>query len=150
LFVHGPDDSDVQAQSVCVQGLRSLERQRSIRARNCELVGARLDSGVHRVVFNPAEMCWRLPVLMADHGEQIEVISRLRSRGILVSNHYFPASFLGVEGLTAARRIGLGAINLFVDGRSTTEELKMACECISEVAAKRASGRAGAIEAGAS
>ena len=88
-----------------------------------------LSEKVPYVRFDQDETCWRLPVLMKNHIDQLEVMSRLRSEGTLVSNHYFPASYLfGDDSTTNAREIGLLALNFWVDRKTDHEQIKRICD----------------------
>jgi dTDP-4-amino-4,6-dideoxygalactose transaminase len=112
-----------------VKNLRRLPDQRAARRRTYQIYQAHLKEGLNYVRFSPNEMCWRLPILLDNHQQQVALVEKIRNRGMLISNHYFPASYLfGDAGPARAREIGLRAVNFWVDEKAKPEHIPMICE----------------------
>lgn len=130
LYVHsGAVDEKASERTAdflqCLDDERSQRHQR-VRLYNGALVGV---SGL--VGFSADEMCWRLPLLLRDHSAQLLALSNVRGRKQLISNHYFPASFLfGDDTCETARQIGLRAVNLWIDDRIDEEGILDTCRVI--------------------
>jgi hypothetical protein len=79
-------------------------------------------------------MCWRLPILLDNHQQQVALVEKIRNRGMLISNHYFPTSYLfGDAGPAGAREIGLRAVNFWVDEKAKPEQIPMICEEVNAI-----------------
>ena len=77
------------------------------------------------VGFAAGDLPWRLPVLTPGHAVQAAAIRRLRAAGVLVSNHFFPASHvLGDATPGHAREIGLRALNFWLDEKATPDSIE--------------------------
>ncbi len=79
--------------------------------------------------FSQNEVCWRLPVLLNHHNQKLALIEKLRKQGLLISNHYFPASHIfGDDSPVNAKEVGLRAINLWVDKNVSPEDIRIISE----------------------
>lgn len=102
-----------------VAQLRSLPDQLYARGSVYKSYKSHLSEAVRYMRFSPTDMCWRLPMLLDNHRQQVDLIARMRRNGILISNHYFPASYLfGDSSAVNARKIGLRAVNFWVDEKA--------------------------------
>lgn len=112
-----------------VENLQRLPDQREGRRRIYQIYQSHLRESVNYVRFSPNEMCWRLPILLDSHQQQVKLIEKFRRRGMLISNHYFPVSHLFGDARPAcARAIGLRAVNFWVDDQAKPEQIPMICE----------------------
>jgi hypothetical protein len=118
-------------------GLRELSAERALRYANYLAIADDLAPTTPFVRFSPDEMCWRLPVLLRDQEVRQSVVERVRARGALISDHYFPASFLFGQpgGCPNARAIGLRAANLWVDEKARDMPVDWIAEQINAAAA---------------
>ena len=111
-----------------------LEDEVSKRNKIYKIYESSLKETIQYVRFYSHEMCWRLPILLENHTQQIELIERIRSRRILISNHYFPASYLfGDSRPVNARKIGICAVNFWVDGKTESEEIIYICQEVNRI-----------------
>lgn len=118
----------------CVEAVVKLPLERQRRHENYKLYATYLDEKVEFIRFSESEICWRLPVMLKNHSDQLLVINRIRKMNRLVSNHYFPASLLfGDNTLPRAREIGLRAVNFWVDGMSTPEDIEAICHVVNTI-----------------
>lgn len=133
LLIHRsdlPEDSI----PVLLAGIEKLAEEKRKRQRFYDAYVRHLGVGVRYVKFDEDEMCWRLPLLVGNHQQQLSLIESIRARGQLVSDHYFPVSFLFDDGTTRnAREIGLRGLNLWVNGQVSLEWIPWICQQIREV-----------------
>jgi dTDP-4-amino-4,6-dideoxygalactose transaminase len=119
-----------------VTSLRRLPDQLEARRRTYQIYQAHLKDSLNYLRFSPNEMCWRLPILLDNHQQQVALVEKIRNRGILISNHYFPASHLFGDARPAgAREIGLRAVNFWVDEKTKPEQIPMICEEVNAILA---------------
>lgn len=131
LFVYRQpfNDDELHARAADVRG---LPETRAARHRVYRMYEEHLAPYVPFPRFTPDEMCWRLPVLLRNHRQQLEMVEDVRRRGVLISNHYFPPSFLFGDGAAAcARDIGLRVVNFWVDGKAQPERIPEICALVS-------------------
>jgi len=133
LFLFQKQFSDEETADL-VENLQGLPDQREERRRIYQMYQSHLRESVKYVRFSPNEMCWRLPILLDSHQQQVKLIEKFRRRGILISNHYFPVSYLfGDAGSAWAREIGLRAVNFWVDEKAKPEHIPMICEGVNAI-----------------
>jgi len=114
-----------------VQSYRDLDRQRQGRRRAYQKYAALLKPGVQYIRYEAEELCWRLPILLESHAQQEALIAQIHELGALVSDHYFPVSYLFGDGACPnAREIGLRAINLWVDDKLDEKLLPAVCDIV--------------------
>lgn len=93
------------------------------------MYGKLLDPRIQLVKFSHLEMCWRLPILLHTHREQLRILHTLQSKGYLVSNHFFPVPPLFGESIPPnAREVGLRAVNFWIDEKVSIEAIRHICE----------------------
>lgn len=138
LFI-GRVDEDGANFPETAQSLSTLQRSYDTRRANYECFAALFSKAVSYVRFPPGQMCWRLPVLLRSHADQLELLERLKTLKIPVSNHYFPSSVLFEDAVppTVAERIGLCAINLCVDNEMMSSWIKLTALEVNRVAGRR-------------
>jgi hypothetical protein len=125
-------------EEVAAEALRSAASRRTERWQHYQAYAAHLSKEVRYVRFREGEMIWRLPVLLGSHRAQLRALAQVRRRGALVSNHYFPVSWLyGDISCQVARRIALCAINLWVDSKTNPALLPEICRDLNEIARSR-------------
>lgn len=108
--------------------VRRLPETRAARHRVYQMYEEHLAPQVPFVRFTPEEMCWRLPVLLRSHRQQLEMVEDVRRRGMLISNHYFPPAFgFGDAAAACARDIGLRVVNFWVDGKAQPDRIPEVC-----------------------
>ncbi len=117
-----------------IPALKMLPDEVSRRTKIYKIYESNLRDTIHYVRFYSHEMCWRLPILLKNHSQQIELIERIRSQRILISNHYFPASHLfGDSKPVNARKIGMCAVNFWVDGKTKPDEIIYICQEVNRI-----------------
>jgi DegT/DnrJ/EryC1/StrS aminotransferase family len=125
-------------EEVTAEALRRAASLRAQRWQHYQAYAAHLSNEVGYVRFREGEMIWRLPVLLGSHRAQLLALTQVRRRGALISNHYFPVSWLyGDVSCQVARRIALGAINLWVDSKTNPALLPEICRDLNEIARSR-------------
>jgi dTDP-4-amino-4,6-dideoxygalactose transaminase len=114
----------------------NLKRQRTERYERYRTYLSCFSTQVEYIPFDPEEVIWRLPILLPSHSHQLKLLNHLRANRVFVSNHYFPISTLfGATTAPTARRIGLCALNLWVDSASDLDKIRWSCEQINEAIA---------------
>jgi hypothetical protein len=125
-------------EELSAEALRSAASRRAQRWQHYQAYAAHLSEEVGYVRFREGEMIWRLPVLLGSHRAQLLALTQVRRRGALVSNHYFPVSWLYDDiSCPVARRIALCAVNLCVDSNTNPALLPAICRDLNQIAGAR-------------
>lgn len=124
LFIQAPvlNESQVEQALISLEQLApNMEKRKKNYIQLCET----LSGQINYVRFTQNENCWRFPLLLDNHKEQFLAIKYIRRQNILISNHYFPTSCLfGIPAQKNAKEIGLRAINLWVDEKTSSSKIK--------------------------
>jgi dTDP-4-amino-4,6-dideoxygalactose transaminase len=129
LHLSGEDRSELVADSYA-----RLEAERERRYRNYLRYATHLRPDTAYVRYRSEEMCWRLPVLLAKPEDQSALVAKVRAEGALISDHYFPVScLLGDRSCPTAERIGLTAVNLWIDSKLDPRWVPWICDEINAI-----------------
>lgn len=132
LFIHRRTLSAVEIEPT-LDDFFSLQEEKNSRFAKVLSYRRNLKGSVLPVHFSREEMCWRLPLLLQTHEQQLSIIENLRAKGYLVSNHYPPVSSLfGERPYSVTKEIGEKVINLWVDKKVNEEDIPRICCIIRE------------------
>jgi hypothetical protein len=91
-----------------------------------DLLPPRVLAGLAR--FDSRQMIWRAPCLLASQTEKDLLLGALRSRGAIVSDHYFSmAMHLADSTCVNADEVSLRAVNFLVDDFVSDSHVEMIC-----------------------